>query len=153
MKVSSVFEENGIIPKKYTCEGADINPPLRIENIPENAKTLAIIVEDPDAPGGTFIHWVAWNIPVTTEIPEGIPKEAVVEKPIHMIQGINDFGRVGYNGPCPPRSHGVHHYHFKIYALDTELSLKPGSTKKELEKAMKGHILAEAELVGIYERK
>nr|WP_048055437.1 YbhB/YbcL family Raf kinase inhibitor-like protein [Pyrococcus sp. NA2] len=153
LRVSSTFENNEFIPAKYTCEGIDVNPPLKIEGLSDRAVSLVIIVDDPDAPGGTFTHWIAWNIPPVTEIPEGIPKEGVVERPIKMIQGRNDFGRIGYNGPCPPRGHGIHHYHFKIYVLDTKLDLKPGASRKELEKAMQGHIIQFGELVGLYERK
>ncbi|HII60278.1 YbhB/YbcL family Raf kinase inhibitor-like protein [Pyrococcus horikoshii] len=153
LKVSSVFGNNEFIPAKYTCEGVDINPPLKIEGLSDNVKSLVIIVDDPDAPMGTFTHWIAWNIPPVTEIPEGIPKQGEVDKPIHIIQGRNDFGRIGYNGPCPPRGHGVHHYHFKVYALDTTLNLKPGASRKELEKAMEGHVIQYGELVGLYERK
>ncbi len=153
LKVSSVFGENEFIPSKYTCEGADISPPLKLSGLSDEAVSIAIIVDDPDAPIGTFTHWVAWNIPPTSEIPEGIPKEKVVESPIKMVQGRNDFGRIGYNGPCPPRGHGVHHYHFKVYILDTSLNLKPGATKKDLERAMEGHIIQFGEFVGLYERR
>ena len=153
LKVSSVFGENEFIPSKYTCEGIDVSPPLRLEGLSDKAVSIAIIVDDPDAPIGTFTHWVAWNIPPTEEIPEGIPKEKVVETPIKVIQGRNDFGRIGYNGPCPPREHGVHHYHFKVYVLDTTLDLKPGASKRELEKAMEGHVIQFGELVGLYERR
>ncbi|MFA4639937.1 YbhB/YbcL family Raf kinase inhibitor-like protein [Pyrococcus kukulkanii] len=152
MKVLSAFENNSQIPEKYTCDGVNINPPLYISNIPENAKSLVIIVDDPDAPGGTFTHWIAWNIPPVEKIPDGIPKKGEVESPVKMVQGINDFGRIGYDGPCPPPGHGLHHYHFRVYALDTTLNLTPGSTRKELEEAMKGHVIAEAEIVGVYER-
>ncbi|HDH44978.1 MAG TPA: YbhB/YbcL family Raf kinase inhibitor-like protein [Thermococcus sp.] len=153
LKVSSVFGENEFIPSKYTCEGIDVSPPLRLEGLSDKAVSIAIIVDDPDAPIGTFTHWVAWNIPPTEEIPEDIPKEKVVETPIKVIQGRNDFGRIGYNGPCPPRGHGVHHYHFKVYVLDTTLDLKPGASKRELEKAMEGHVIQFGELVGLYERR
>ena len=153
LEVNSVFHEGSFIPKKYTCEGADINPPLYLAHIPSGAKSMAIIVDDPDAPIGTFTHWIAWNIPPTEQIPEGIPKIGNVSKPIRMIQGRNDFGRIGYGGPCPPRGHGVHHYHFKVYILDTTLNLPPGASRKELERAMKGHIIQWSELVGLYERK
>ncbi|NJE26371.1 YbhB/YbcL family Raf kinase inhibitor-like protein [Thermococcus sp. MV5] len=152
LKVSSVFGENELIPSKYTCEGIDVSPPLHLEGLSDKAVSIAIIVDDPDAPIGTFTHWVAWNIPPVAEIPEGVPKERVVESPIKAFQGKNDFGRIGYNGPCPPRGHGVHHYHFKIYVLDTTLDLKPGATKKELEKAIQGHVIQFGELVGLYER-
>ncbi len=151
VKVSSVFEDGGFIPAKYTCDGEDVNPPLRMSNLSENAKSLAIVVEDPDAPGGVFTHWIAWNIPPVGEIPEGIPKEAKLSEPLKIVQGKNDFGRIGYNGPCPPG--GVHHYYFKVYVLDTELKLKPGATKEELLKAMKGHVIQYGELVGLYSRR
>ncbi len=153
LEVGSVFHDGGYIPKKFTCEGADINPPLYLAHIPNDAKSIVIIVDDPDAPIGTFTHWIAWNIPPVEEIPEGIPREGRVNEPVKMIQGRNDFGRIGYGGPCPPRGHGVHHYHFKVYALDTTLNLSPGAGRKELEKAMKGHVIQWTEIVGLYERK
>ncbi len=150
MKVSSVFENNSRIPDEYTCRGVNVSPPMKITNIPKDAETLALIVDDPDAPIGTFVHWVAWDIEVKgseMEIPKGVPRNAP-----NMVQGRNDFGKIGYDGPCPPPGHGTHHYHFKVYALDTKLNLRAGSTKKDLEKAMKGHILESAELVGTYSR-
>src|SRR5574341_875714 len=139
---SPAFSANGMIPPKHTCDGADTSPPLRIEGIPPGAKTLALIVDDPDAPRGTWVHWVAWNIdPATREIPEnGLPKGAV--------QGRNDFGTEKYGGPCPPS--GTHRYFFKLYALDASLGLADGATKAQLESAMKGHILGQAEFVGLY---
>jgi len=152
LKVSSVFRNGGYIPGKFTCDGEDVNPPIFIDNVSENAKSLVIIVDDPDAPGGTFTHWIAWNIPPVGEVPGGIAKEGIVEEPIHILQGVNDFGKIGYNGPCPPKGK-PHHYHFKIYALDITLDLKPGSSRKELERAMEGHIVQWGELVGLYERK
>jgi Raf kinase inhibitor-like YbhB/YbcL family protein len=145
MEVTSVFGNMSLIPRKYTCDGEDINPPLRIRSLPENAKSLAVIVDDPDAPMRTFVHWVAWNINPSEEIKEDVHED--------FAQGKNDFGNLSYNGPCPPRGHGIHHYHFKIYALDTVLDLNIGSTKKHLEKAMKGHIISSSELIGLYERK
>ena len=153
VKVSSVFGNGEFIPSKYTCEGQDISPPLKLEGISGNARSIAIIVDDPDAPIGTFVHWVAWNIPPVGEIPEGIPKSGNISSPLKMVQGRNDFGRIGYNGPCPPRGHGVHHYHFKVYVLDTELNLRPGASKRDLERAMEGHIIQKGELIGLYERK
>lgn len=153
LEVSSVFKNDEFIPEEYTCEGKNISPLLKISGIPKNAKSLAIVVDDPDAPIGTFVHWVAWNIPCVEKIPEAIPKKGILEKPIKMVQGRNDFGRIGYDGPCPPLGHGVHHYHFKVYALDTVLDLPPGSTKKDLEKAMKGHVIRWGEIVGKYERR
>jgi len=154
MTILSAFKDGDFIPKKYACEGQDINPEIVVSNVPEGAKTIAIICEDPDAPIGTFVHWVLWNFPVngsSVKIPEGIRK---VEKlPDGTMQGYNDFGKIGYNGPCPPKGHGVHHYHFKVYAVNNVLELKGKITKKELEKALSGKILAQAEIIGLYERK
>lgn len=142
---SPVFENNGNIPAKYTCDGKDVNPPLLIENVPANTKSLALIVDDPDAPRGTWVHWVVWNIdPQTGEIKEdSVPKNAK--------QGMNDFRKKDYGGPCPPS--GTHRYFFKLYALDTVLTIGQDSTKADLEKAMKGHILEEGSLIGLYKRK
>ena len=143
MKISSpAFEPNQMIPKKYTCEGNDVSPPLTIDGIPDGAKSLALIVDDPDAPMGTWVHWVVFDIPVTNNIAEDI---------IPGKQGINDFGKKDYGGPCPPS--GTHRYFHKIYALDTILNLKEGITKKALEKAMQGHILDKAELIGLYKKE
>lgn len=142
---SPVFENNGNIPAKYTCDGKDVNPPLLIENVPANTKSLALITDDPDAPRGTWVHWVVWNIdPQTGEI-----KEASVPK--NAKQGMNDFRKQDYGGPCPPS--GTHRYFFKLYALDTVLNIGQDSTKADLEKAMKGHILEEVSLIGLYKRK
>ena len=142
---SPVFEHHGSIPAKYTCDGSDINPPLRIQGAPAGAKSLAIIVDDPDAPRGMWVHWIAWNIdPNTAEIREdSVPKGAV--------QGVNDFRRHTYGGPCPPS--GTHRYFFKVYALDVPLNLGVNSEKEDLVNAMKGHILAEALIIGTYQRK
>ncbi len=153
LEVKSVFGNGEKIPAKYTCEGEDVSPPLILEGVDKNAVSIAIIVDDPDAPIGVFTHWVAWNIPPVSEIPENVPKADTLSSPIKIVQGKNDFGKIGYNGPCPPRGHGVHHYHFKVYVLDTTFDLKLGSSKRDLENAMKGHILQKGELVGIYERK
>jgi Raf kinase inhibitor-like YbhB/YbcL family protein len=140
---SSAFENNGKIPSEFTCDGDDISPPLTINEAPEDTKSLALIMDDPDAPMGTFVHWVVWNIPPgTKEINKGTEPEGV--------QGKTSFGRQGYGGPCPPS--GTHRYFFKLYALDTELDLKEGSSKKDLERAMEDHILAETQLMGTYER-
>ncbi len=142
MKLKSPeFENNTFIPKKFTCRGKDTNPTLIIENIPTDTKSLALIFDDPDAPMGTWVHWVVFNIPVISRIEE----DSVPGK-----QGINDFGRLNYGGPCPPL--GTHRYIFKAYALDTELNLEEGLTKADLEKAMAGHILAKAELTGLYKK-
>ena len=144
MKIeSSVFQHNQPIPKKYTCDGEDVSPPLSINDIPENTKSIAIIVDDPDAPMGTFDHWIAWNIsPDTGTLNEG----AVVP-----VQGKNNFGELRYRGPCPPRG-PAHRYFFKVYALDTTLDLPVGSTKRQLEDSMEGHILGKGELIGTYRR-
>lgn len=135
------FEQGKLIPEKFTCEGDDINPTLIIENIPAGTKSLALIVDDPDTPRGTRVHWVVYGIPVVSRIDEdSVPGE----------QGMNDFGRGDYGGPCPPS--GTHRYFFKIYALDAELALGEGIDKEALEKAMQGHILDRTELIGLYEK-
>ena len=139
---SAAFEEGGHIPAQYTCDGMNINPPLQISHLPEEALSLALIVDDPDAPGGTWVHWVVWNIPLTHHIKENC---------IHGIEGMNDFGKHHYGGPCPPS--GTHRYYFKVYALDCIPDL-PAITRKEgLEKAMSGHILGFGVLTGLYSRK
>jgi hypothetical protein len=141
---SPAFKENSDIPKQYTCDGKDINPPLVLRNTPRGAKSLALVVDDPDAPVGIWVHWVVWNIdPGTREIKEN-------SVPPGALQGRNDFRKTSYGGPCPPS--GTHRYFFKVYALDTVLSIDRNSTKNDLEKAMKGHILGEAQTVGLYKR-
>jgi len=135
------FEDGKLIPKKFTCDGVNINPTLMVEGIPAGTKSLALIVEDPDAPLGTWVHWVVYDIPVVSRIDENS---------IPGTQGINDFGRNEYDGPCPP--YGTHRYSFKIYALDTELALGEGVNKKALAEAMQGHIIDQAELIGLYTR-
>jgi len=142
---SPAFKDNEFIPVKYTCDGEDINPPLLIGNIPPETKSLALINDDPDAPMGTWVHWVVWNIsPTTGEIKENSVPEG-------SRQGINDFGKHDYGGPCPPS--GTHRYFFKLYALDRLLDLTSNAKKGDLEKAMKGHILAQAQIIGLYRRK
>ncbi|MCD6372783.1 MAG: YbhB/YbcL family Raf kinase inhibitor-like protein [Thermococcus sp.] len=153
LEVGSVFHNGDFIPVEFTCDGENVNPPIFIGHIDQRVKSLVIIMDDPDAPAGTFTHWMAWNIPPLGEIPKGVPNQGIIESPIRMVQGKNDFGRIGYGGPCPPRGHGVHHYHFKVYALDTNLDLEPGAARKELERAMEGHVIQWGELVGLYERK
>jgi len=145
LKISSpAFENGGEIPKKYTCDGANVNPPLKIENVPSNTKSLALVFDDIDAPRGTYVHWILWNIdPSVKEIKENSVPERVV-------QGVNDFKKLNYGGPCPPRR--AHKYVFKIYALDTLLNLNPNLTKKDLEKVMEGHIISRAQLTGLYNR-
>ena len=141
---SSAFQEGGNIPSKFTCDGSDTSPPLQITGIPSNAKTLVLIADDPDAPSGLFTHWLVWNIPPhTNSIAEGSAPQGV--------KGTNDFGKSGYRGPCPPS--GSHRYSFKIFALDRELDLRSGAKRSQVDAAMKGHVIAQGELVGHYSRK
>jgi len=147
---SSAFADGAAIPAKYTCDGDDISPPLKWRGVPEGTKSLALVCDDPDAPIGTFVHWVLYSIPPSvTELSEGVPAMGVI--PNGAAQGTNDFKRLGYGGPCPPPG-GAHRYFFKLYALDAELDLKPGAMKKDLVKAMEGHVLAEGQLMGTYQR-
>jgi len=145
MKITTTaFQEGGNIPSKFTCDGADANPPLRFEGVPAEAKSLALIVDDADAPGGLFTHWLVWNIdPTTTTVEEN-------SAPANGVQGRNDFGKSGYGGPCPPS--GTHRYFFKIFALDRQLDLAAGSKRAQLDAQMRGHILAQGELMGRYSR-
>ena len=146
---SSAFNEGSIIPGKYTCDNIDISPPLEWSQVPDGTKTFALICDDPDAPMGTWVHWVLFNLPGNIlALSENVPKLEILKNGAR--QGKNDFGKIGYGGPCPPG--GTHRYYFKIYALDKELDAKPGITKKELLKAMEGHILAEGQLMGRYKR-
>lgn len=145
MQLSSpVFENQQSIPPKYTCDGENISPPLNIMEAPQNTVSLALVVDDPDAPRGTWVHWVLWNIDPSIE---GIDENTV---PKGSTQGSTDFGETAWGGPCPPG--GSHRYFFKLYALDAKLELPTGTTKAELEVAMEGHILETAELIGIYQR-
>ncbi len=142
-----------ILPSDYTCDGEDISPEIDVGNVnTKNTRSLAIIVNDPDAPGGGgFVHWIAWNMELVRMIPEKIPRGPVVSFPLKAVQGKNSFGKIGYNGPCPP--HGqTHRYFFKVYGLDTELSLKAGSTKDQLVKAMEGHVVQYGETFVTYGR-
>lgn len=143
MQLTSLeFGNNELIPSKFTCEGEDINPPLIIEDIPQGTQSLALVVDDPDALGATFVHWVVWNIPLVSRIEAGsVPGN----------QGVNDFGRKNYGGPCPPS--GTHRYFFKIYALDIKLTLPEEVNKESLEKAMQGHILDKTQLIGLCRKK
>jgi hypothetical protein len=148
------FRHNQPIPQKFTCEGQDVSPALKWEGAPAGTKSLALICDDPDAPAGTWVHWVIWGIPATaTGLPENIAKTESVPAIGGATQGENSGSKLGYGGPCPPRGHGAHHYHFKVYALDMIPALKPGATKRQLEEAMRSHILAMAELVGTYQRE
>lgn len=147
---SPAFSEGEAIPRKYTCDGADVSPPLRWQGTPEEARGLALICDDPDAPAGTWVHWVAYGIPASVSaLPAAVLTDEVTGD--GWAQGRNDFRRIGYGGPCPPAG-GPHRYFFKLYALDTELGLEPGATKEELVRAMDGHVLAEARLMGTYRR-
>ena len=145
MKItSSAFQQGGNILSKFTCDGSDTSPPLQITGIPSNAKSLVLIADDPDAPGGLFTHWLIWNIsPQTDSIAEGSAPKGV--------HGTNDFGKSGYGGPCPPP--GTHRYSFKIFALDRQLDLRSGAKRSQVDTAMKGHVIAQDELVGRYSRK
>jgi hypothetical protein len=150
---SASFRNNQPMPAKCSCDGEDASPVLKWAGAPEGTKSFALICDDPDAPGGTWVHWVAYAIPGTTsELPESVAKADTVSALGGLKQGMNDFGRVGYGGPCPPRGHGVHHYHFRLYVLDAELNLAPRVTRIQLYAAMKGHILVQTELVGTYQR-
>ena len=146
--ISSAFAEGQPIPAKYACDGDDNSPPLNWSNIPKGTKSLALICADPDAPVGTWVHWVLYDLPATVaELPERVPSTETISN--GAKQGINDFKRIGYGGPCPPRG-GTHRYFFKLYALDAEMQLKTKATKKELVRAMEGHILAKGQLMGTY---
>ena len=147
---SPVFEEGQMIPAKYTCDGSDVSPPLEWSDPPGGTRSFAVIADDPDAPVGTWVHWVVYNIPPTVrEFEENVPAMPQLED--GTIQGKTDFGRIGYGGPCPPS--GTHRYYFKLYALDATLSLESGATKKQVEAAMEGHVLAEGRLMGTYKRQ
>ena len=147
---STAFSEGGMIPAQYTCNGPDVSPPLNWEDVPERTKSLALVADDPDAPVGTWVHWVLYNLPADSrELQEDLPKTKVL--PNGAIQGTNDFRKIGYNGPCPPG--GTHRYFFKLYALDELVDLNPGARKKDLLDAMKGHILAECQLMGKFSRR
>jgi len=138
---SPAFENNKLIPSKYTCDGDNVNPPLTIEGVPDETKSLVLIVDDPDAPMGTWDHWIVWNIPPTSKIEENT---------VPGTEGVNDSRKHSYGGPCPPW--GTHRYFFKVYALNAKLNLNPNSNKKDVEKAMQDHILAKGELIGLYRR-
>jgi hypothetical protein len=147
---SAAFQEGGSIPKKYTCDDANASPPLAWDVVPPNAKTIALIADDPDAPRGTWVHWVLFNLPASArELRENVPTQDKISG--GGAQGTNDFKRVGYGGPCPPPG-GPHRYFFKLYALDTELPPDSSTTKDKLLTAMQGHIVAQGQLMGKYER-
>jgi Raf kinase inhibitor-like YbhB/YbcL family protein len=147
--VSPAFTEGSMIPKRYTCDGEDVSPSLQWTGIPEGAKTLSLICDDPDAPMGTWVHWVLFNIPVAMNgLPPGVPSKKILDH--GAKHGRNDFGSLGYRGPCPPG--GMHRYYFRLYAVDTEINLDSGITAPQLLRAMEGHVVAEGQLMGTYKR-
>jgi len=150
IKVTSpAFNDGEKIPSKYTCDGANVSPPLAWAGVPANAKTLALICDDPDAPGKTWVHWVVYDLPVSKDsLAENVSKEEISAAGARL--GMTDFKKIGYGGPCPPS--GTHRYYFKLYALDSSTSLNAGTTKDQLLKAMEGHILAQGQLMGNYKR-
>jgi len=146
---TTAFRDGSSIPKRFTCDGSDVSPALSWGDPPAGTRSLAIIADDPDAPAGTWVHWVLYDLPADTrKLPEGVAKDRAL--PNGALQGRNDFGKIGYNGPCPPRG-SEHRYFFKLYALDSRTGLKAGATKSELERTMKGHILSQAQLVGKFQ--
>ena len=153
---SSAFAQGQPILKKYSGEGQDVSPPLSWRGVPEGTKELALICDDPDAPGSEpWVHWVIYKIPAGTPgLPEGLPRDLRLKEPTGAVQGKNSWpsGNIGYLGPKPPPGHGIHHYHFKLYALDAPVAAGPGVDKKTLLSQLKGHILAEGELIGTYQR-
>lgn len=147
---SAAFTHGGSIAKKHTCDGPDVSPALSWSEPPAGTQSISLIMDDPDAPAGTWVHWVLYDLsPTARELPENLPKEGELKD--RSRQGRNDFGRLGYGGPCPPRG-PAHRYFFKLYALDAKTNLSPGATKADLERAMRGHIRAQAELMGLYKR-
>ena len=147
---SSAFDPGGDIPSKYSCEGPDVSPDLAWSDLPGGTRSLSLIMDDPDAPVGTWVHWVLYDLPATShELAEGIPTHE--QLPNGARQGRNDFGRIGYGGPCPPPG-APHRYVFKLYALDAPSGLEAGASKADLESAMEGHVLAQAELIGRFRR-
>lgn len=149
LELSSPVIRNQTIPPHYTCDGDNVSPPLQWGDAPPKTESLALIADDPDAPGGTFTHWVLFNIPAdVTELPEDVRHDEIL--PNGARQGLNDLGKIGYGGPCPPG--GTHRYYFKLYALDTRLDLNPGASKEMVLDAIRGHVIAETEIVGRYSR-
>jgi Raf kinase inhibitor-like YbhB/YbcL family protein len=147
---SAAFQNGGLIPRPHTCDGRDVSPALSWSGVPEKATSLALIMDDPDAPGRIWVHWVLFDLPASARVlPEGVPARPTLD--LGGTHGINDFGNLGYGGPCPPS--GTHGYVFTLYALDGKLGLKPRATKEEVVAGMPGHILSQARLVGRYSRK
>lgn len=141
------FEDGAAIPETYTCEGADISPGLEPANVPPDTVSLALVVDDPDAPQVVWVHWVAWNIDPSDAVPAAIPREGAPFR-----QGTNDFDRIGWDGPCPPRRDAAHHYHFRMFAADVELDLDPSTTRDTLYRALDDHVLAMGERIGTFDR-
>jgi Raf kinase inhibitor-like YbhB/YbcL family protein len=147
--MTTAFRDGESIPRKFTCDGPDVSPALSWSDPPAGTKMLALIADDPDAPGGTWVHWVLYDLPADErKLPEGVSKDRELQN--GALQGRNDFGKFGYNGPCPPRG-AAHRYFFKLYALDSKTGLKSGATKGEVERAMRGRVLAETKLTGTYQ--
>jgi len=148
--ISPAFSEGETIPVQYTCDGNDISPPLTWSDPPDGTVSFALISDDPDAPMGTWVHWVVYDIPADVSgLPENVPEKPALDN--GAVQGVNDFGSIGYGGPCPPS--GIHRYYFKLYAIDAKLGLKSGAAKDMVLEAMRGHVLAEAQLMGRYSRR
>lgn len=147
---SPEFKDGRSIPQRYTCDGANVSPPLNWTGVPEGATSLALVADDPDAPGKTWVHWVVFNIPADAgKLPQNLPPQPTLANGAR--HGVSDFGKLGYGGPCPPS--GAHRYFFKLYALDASLDLESGATKGQLLEAMKGHVLAQGQLIGTYRRR
>ena len=147
---SAAFQPGSDIPAQFTCDGSDISPPLVWTAPPERTESFALVMDDPDAPRGTFVHWVLYDLPASErELPQDVPRQRML--PSGARQGHNDFGKVGYGGPCPPAG-SLHRYYFRLYALDTRLDLKAGATRAQLDRAVRGHVLAQAELMARYQR-
>lgn len=147
---STAFSKGGMIPAKFTCSGADVSPQLAWQGVPSGTQSFALIIDDPDAPVGTWVHWVLYNLPANVkELPEGVEKKEQLDN--GALQGRNDFKKIGYGGPCPPPGK-PHRYFFKLYALDTKLDLKAGAAKAEVERAMTGHVLGQGQLMGKFGR-
>ncbi|HEY2154695.1 MAG TPA: YbhB/YbcL family Raf kinase inhibitor-like protein [Isosphaeraceae bacterium] len=151
---SDAFDDGRPIPRRYTEDGEDLSPPLEWSGVPEGTRELALVVDDPDAPRAEpWVHWVLYKVPSDVRsLPEGLPRTPTLSVPSGAMQGKNSWGTVGYRGPAPPRGHGTHHYHFRLYALDAPLAAAPGLEKAGLIKAMDGHVIAGTETIGTYER-
>ena len=150
---STAFQNHGVVPTRHTCDGADVSPALSWSGVPSGTAALVLIVDDPDAPGKTWVHWVLFGIPAgATGLPEGVSKVEAPKEVKGALQGKNDFGRLGYGGPCPPPG-PPHRYFFKLYAIGKPLALRAGASKRDVERTMEGHVLASAELVASYARQ